>query len=56
MDRIAEDIAGMFLAVSFDGGQTWFRRIVGEGNDIYTAAMSGVRPSGEQASIHDNAL
>ena len=25
----------MFLAVSFDGGITWNRRIVGEGNDVF---------------------
>jgi hypothetical protein len=31
--NIAEGTVGMFLAVSFDGGQTWSRRIVGE-NDI----------------------
>lgn len=31
--NIAEGTNGMFLAVSFDGGQTWSRRIVGE-NDI----------------------
>jgi hypothetical protein len=33
--NIAEGTAGMFLAVSFDGGKTWTRRIVGEGNDIF---------------------
>jgi hypothetical protein len=33
--NIAEGINGMFLAVSFDGGQTWNRRIVGQGNDIF---------------------
>src|ERR1044072_195910 len=31
--NIAEGTAGMFLAVSFDGGNTWSRRVVGEGND-----------------------
>lgn len=33
--NIAEGAAGMFLAVSFDGGVTWNRRIVGEGNDVF---------------------
>src|SRR5260221_1427529 len=33
--NIAEGVNGMFLAVSFDGGQTWTRRIVGEGNDVF---------------------
>ena len=33
--NIAEGVNGMFLAVTFDGGQTWNRRIVGEGNDIF---------------------
>jgi len=33
--NIAEGAAGMFLAVSFDGGNTWTRRIVGEGNDVF---------------------
>ena len=33
--NIAEGDAGMFLAVSFDGGQTWDRRIVGEGSDAF---------------------
>ena len=33
--NIAEGVAGMFLAVSFDGGQTWNRRIVGAGSDIF---------------------
>lgn len=33
--NIAEGANGMFLAVSFDGGQTWTRRIVGEGNDVF---------------------
>ena len=33
--NIAEGINGMFLATSFDGGSTWTRRIVGEGNDVF---------------------
>jgi hypothetical protein len=33
--NIAEGVNGMFLAVSFDGGQTWSRRIVGQGNDVF---------------------
>ncbi|HXJ65383.1 MAG TPA: sialidase family protein [Actinomycetota bacterium] len=33
--NIAEGVSGMFLAVSFDGGKTWNRRIVGEGNDVF---------------------
>src|SRR4029077_18131781 len=33
--NIAEGVNGMFLAVSFNGGQSWTRRIVGEGNDIF---------------------
>jgi len=33
--NIAEGAAGMFLATSFDGGNTWNSRIVGEGNDIF---------------------
>jgi hypothetical protein len=33
--NIAEGVNGMFLAVSFDGGNTWSRRIVGEGNDVF---------------------
>jgi len=33
--NIAEGVNGMFLAVSFDGGATWNRRIVGEGNDVF---------------------
>jgi BNR/Asp-box repeat. len=33
--NIAEGVNGMFLAVSFDGGHTWSRRIVGEGNDVF---------------------
>ncbi len=33
--NIAEGVNGMFLAVSFDGGTTWTRRIVGEGNDVF---------------------
>ncbi len=32
--NIAEGANGMFLAVTFDGGRTWTRRIVGEGNDV----------------------
>lgn len=35
LTNIAEGAAGMFLAVSFDGGKTWNRRIVGEGNDLF---------------------
>ena len=31
--NIAEGANGMFLAVTFDGGQTWNRRIVGQ-NDV----------------------
>src|SRR5215467_14212204 len=31
--NIAEGANGMFLAVSFDGGQTWTRQIVGQ-NDV----------------------
>ena len=33
--NIAEGANGMFLATSFDGGLTWNRRIVGEGNDVF---------------------
>ncbi len=33
--NIAEGVNGMFLAVTFDGGQTWNRRIVGTGNDVF---------------------
>jgi BNR/Asp-box repeat len=33
--NIAEGVNGMFLAVSFNGGQSWTRRIVGEGNDVF---------------------
>src|SRR6266705_5370298 len=33
--NIAEGVYGMFLAVSFNGGQTWSRRIVGEGHDVF---------------------
>jgi BNR/Asp-box repeat protein len=33
--NIAEGVNGMFLAVSFDGGLTWDRRIVGEGSDVF---------------------
>jgi hypothetical protein len=33
--NIAEGVNGMFLAVSFNGGDTWSRRIVGEGNDVF---------------------
>ena len=33
--NIAEGRAGMFLAVTFDGGKKWSRRIVGEGNDVF---------------------
>ncbi|HLO15651.1 MAG TPA: sialidase family protein [Anaerolineales bacterium] len=33
--NIAEGVSGMFLATSFDGGLTWTRRIVGEGNDVF---------------------
>lgn len=33
--NIAEGVNGMFLAVSFDGGQTWSKRIVGEGTDVF---------------------
>ncbi len=33
--NIAEGRAGMFLAVTFDGGKTWNRRIVGTGNDVF---------------------
>lgn len=33
--NIAEGVTGMFLAVTFDGGKTWNRRIVGEGNDVF---------------------
>ncbi len=33
--NIAEGTNGMFLATSFDGGSTWNRRIVGEGNDVF---------------------
>jgi len=32
--NIAEGVAGMFLAVSFDGGQTWNRRIVGDNDNL----------------------
>src|SRR6266403_313892 len=35
--NIAEGVNGMFLAVSSNGGQTWSRRIVGEGNDVVGA-------------------
>ncbi len=33
--NIAEGVNGMFLAVTFDGGKTWNRRIVGQGNDVF---------------------
>ncbi|MGE5603104.1 MAG: sialidase family protein [Nitrososphaerales archaeon] len=33
--NIAEGVNGMFLAVTFDGGQTWTSRIVGEGSDVF---------------------
>src|SRR4026209_1085850 len=33
--NIAEGANGMFLATSFDGGLTWDRRIVGQGNDVF---------------------
>src|SRR6266540_6812761 len=33
--NIAEGTNGMFLATSFNGGLTWDRRIVGEGNDVF---------------------
>jgi hypothetical protein len=33
--NIAEGVNGMFLAVSFNGGDTWSGRIVGEGNDVF---------------------
>jgi len=33
--NIAEGTNGMFLAVSFDGGLSWTRRIVGQGNDVF---------------------
>src|SRR5919205_1116906 len=33
--NIAEGTNGMFLATSFDGGLTWNRRIVGQGNDVF---------------------
>lgn len=33
--NIAEGVNGMFLATSFDGGKTWFSRIVGEGDDVF---------------------
>ncbi len=33
--NIAEGVNGMFLAVTFDRGKTWNRRIVGTGNDVF---------------------
>jgi hypothetical protein len=33
--NIAEGVNGMFLAVSFDGGNTWSRRIVGQGHGVF---------------------
>ena len=33
--NIAEGVNGMFLAVSFDGGNTWSRRIVGTGSGVF---------------------
>lgn len=33
--NIAEGVNGMFLATSFDGGKTWNKRVVGEGNDVF---------------------
>src|SRR6266545_2180966 len=33
--NIAEGTNGMFLTTSFDGGLTWNKRIVGEGNDVF---------------------
>lgn len=33
--NIGEGVNGMFLAVTFDGGKTWNRRIVGTGNDVF---------------------
>ncbi|MEP6895414.1 MAG: sialidase family protein [Chloroflexota bacterium] len=35
LTNIAEGVSGMFLAVSFDGGLTWSKRIVGEGTDVF---------------------
>ncbi len=32
--NIAEGVNGMFLAVTFDGGQTWNRRIVGDNDNL----------------------
>src|SRR5689334_188907 len=33
--NIAEGANGMLLATSFDGGKTWNKRIIGEGNDVF---------------------
>src|ERR1041384_2022079 len=33
--NIAEGANGMFLATSFDGGNTWNTRIVGQGNGVF---------------------
>ena len=33
--NIAEGVNGMLLATSFDGGKTWNKRIVGEGDDVF---------------------
>ncbi len=33
--NIAEGVSGMFLATSFDGGQTWTKSIVGQGTDVF---------------------
>ncbi|HEY3312516.1 MAG TPA: sialidase family protein [Anaerolineales bacterium] len=33
--NIAEGVNGMFLAVTFDGGQNWSKRIVGDGKDAF---------------------
>ncbi len=32
--NIAEGVSGMFAAVSFDGGQTWARRIIGDDDNL----------------------
>src|SRR5438067_12954954 len=34
VSNIAEGVAGLFAAVSFDGGQTWTRRIIGDNDNL----------------------
>src|SRR5206468_6056742 len=41
--NIAEGVNGMFLAVSFDGGQMWNRRIVGTCNVVVGVSCCDTR-------------